>query len=82
MEEFAARLKLFRDAMERKWGHLTAEHKRKIVLCAFGSYLVLTLTVMVQVVCQFGTTPEKIKIDHIAHPVAKPVVAGKNELKN
>lgn len=74
MEKFITTITSHREALEKRWQHVPARQRKRILLYAFGCYVVLTLAVIIQVVSQIGHSGKDIlQVKHITNPVVTPV---------
>jgi hypothetical protein len=79
MEKFRISFDGWQDRLDCCWKQLPPEKKRRIVLYSFAGYLLITIAIILQVIYQMGNAPDKIGIEHIHNPVAKPQAAAVKE---
>lgn len=87
MKRFYKTLDTWQDRLDGHWRQLTPVRRRKIVLYSFAAYLIITIAIVLQVICEMGAGHKEIDITHIGKPTLQ--AAGKNnstriiqELKN
>lgn len=84
MERIQQKLDNWQDRLDSRWRQLPRLRRRRIILYSFACYLLITLAILFQVLCQLGKGQDRMDMQHIHNTVAREITESNtaNESKN